>query len=66
MGWLTGKVRLWESSVPRTWLPLDLGRPRKQTILVLDLGRRVRPALTPDEPDRVAALIRERIDGAVR
>ena len=60
MGWLTGKGRGWGSAHPRYWLPLDLRRPRKQTLLVLDVGRRVMPSVTPDDPDRVVDLIRAR------
>ena len=57
MTWLTGKGRGWGSSHPRYWLPLDLGRPRKDKLVVLDLGGYVHPAFSPDEPDRVIALL---------
>jgi hypothetical protein len=33
-------------------------RPHKETLVVLDLGRHVRPAVTPDDPGRVVELIR--------
>ncbi|WP_324273525.1 hypothetical protein [Blastococcus brunescens] len=56
--WLTGKGRLWGSAHPRYWLPLDRARLRKDTALVLDVGGRVRPAFTPDDPARVADLLR--------
>jgi hypothetical protein len=62
MRWLTGKGRGWGSAHPRYWLPLDLSRPRKDTLLVLDVGHRVMPALTPDDADRVVELIRARTD----
>ena len=61
MGALTGRGRIWGTTVPGYWLPLDLGRPRKQTLVVLDIGRRVRPAVSPDDPDRVLALLRDRM-----
>ena len=61
MGALTGRARIWGTTVPRYWLPLDLGRPRKQTLVVLDIGRRVRPAISPDDPDQVLDLLRERM-----
>ena len=60
MGALTGRGRIWGTTVPGYWLPLDLGR-RKQTLVVLDIGRRVRPAVSPDDPDRVLALLRDRM-----
>jgi hypothetical protein len=33
----------------------------KRTLLVLDVGRRVRPCITPDDPDRVVELLRDRV-----
>jgi hypothetical protein len=39
-------------------------RPGKDTLVVLDLGRTVRPAFTPDEPERVVGIIRERLGQA--
>ena len=62
MSRLTGQWRLWGTSNPRYWLPLDLHRPGKRTLVVLDLGRSVQPAFSPDDPDRFLALLRERID----
>ncbi|SFE50750.1 hypothetical protein [Blastococcus tunisiensis] len=55
--WLTGKGRLWGSAHPRYWLPLDATRLRKDTAVVLDLGGRVRPTFTPDDPERVRQLL---------
>lgn len=57
IGVWTGKWRLWGTSSPRYWLHLDLSRPRKDTALVLDLGRTVRPVITPTDPARVTAII---------
>lgn len=62
MGWLTGRGRGWGSAHPGCWLPLDTSRPRKDTLVVLDLGLRVKPAFSPDDPERVLAVLRERID----
>ena len=56
--WLTGKGRLWGSAHPRYWLPLDRTRLRKDTALVLDVGGRVRPTFTPDDPAQVTDLLR--------
>lgn len=61
MGWLTGQGRGWGSAHPGYWLPLDLHRPRKRTLVVLDLGGVVRPAFSPDDPQRVVDLLRSRI-----
>jgi hypothetical protein len=57
---LTGKWRIWGTSSPRYWLNLDPRRPRKSVALILDLGRRVRPVITPDDPDAVQAIIERR------
>jgi hypothetical protein len=57
MNWLTGRGRGWGSSNPHYWLPLDLGRAGKHTLLVLDLGRWVKPCVTPDDPDLVLRLL---------
>ena len=61
MGWFTGKGRGWGSAHPGYWLPLDLTRPRKSTLVVLDLGARVKPSFSPDEPEMVLRLLRERV-----
>jgi hypothetical protein len=61
MGWLTGKGRGWGTAHPGYWFPLDLRRARKDTLLVFDLGRRVKPCVTPDDPDRVVDLLRGRV-----
>ena len=57
MTWFTGKGRLWGTAHPGYWLPLDRTRPRKDTALVLDLGRTVRPTFTPDDPALVQNLL---------
>ena len=62
MGALTGKWRLWGTSSPRHWAHLDLHRPKKAAALVLDLGRRVRPFITPTNPERVRDIIQAQAD----
>lgn len=61
MGWLTGRGRGWGTSHPGYWFPLDIRRAGKRTLLVFDLGRRVKPCVTPEEPDRVIKLLRSRV-----
>ena len=60
-GWLTGKGRAWGTAHPRYWLPLDISWPRKDKLVVLDLGGFVHPAFSPDEPDRVIAILRQHL-----
>src|SRR5690348_9600864 len=61
MGWWTGKARWWGTADPRAWLPLDLRRHHKDKLLVIDVGERVKPCVSPDDPARVAELLRTRI-----
>jgi hypothetical protein len=56
MGLLTGGGRIWGTGSLRYWLPLDVGRLGRDTLVVLDLGGHVRPAFSPDDPQRVIAL----------
>jgi hypothetical protein len=63
MGALTGKGRLWGSGDLRHWFPLDPSRPQKEKALVLDVGKWVRPVITPEDPDRVLALLQEYTSG---
>ncbi len=46
---------------PRLFFHWDRKRSTKSHGLSLDVGRRLRVAITPDEPDRVLAHIRSRI-----
>ena len=57
MGWASGKGRFWGASDPRYWFPLDVHRGDKKTLLILDIGSRVRPCITPEDPDQVIALL---------
>jgi hypothetical protein len=43
---------------PRRWFNLDLGRRHKRVALLVDAAKRVKPVITPDDPQRVAALLR--------
>jgi hypothetical protein len=61
MTFLSGGGRIWGATDPRYWFPLDVGRPRKRTLVILDVGARVRPCITPDDPDRVLELLRSRV-----
>lgn len=57
--WLAVRGRLWGTGTPRYWLPLDLGRPWRRTLVVLDVGDRFRPAFTPKDPERVLEILRD-------
>jgi hypothetical protein len=61
MGRPSGKGRFWGASDPRYWFPLDFQRGSKSTLLILHVGRGVRPCITPENPERVIELLRTRV-----
>lgn len=58
---LMAKWRLWGSNNLTNWMPLDNRRPGKDQLVEFDIGRRIKPTVTPDDPERVVALVRERL-----
>ncbi len=54
---LRGRWRLWGSSDFTHWYNLDGNRPNKTVALELVTNKRVRPVITPDDPDAVATII---------
>lgn len=61
LGMLTDRFRLWGNTADlMRWLPLDVWRPLKSTMITLDVvGTRPKPAFTPNDPDRFIAVIDE-------
>jgi hypothetical protein len=55
---LRGKGRIWGSGDLRHWANLDPGRPRKSIGFFVNLGRRVIPFLTPDDPEVFERVVR--------
>jgi hypothetical protein len=49
--------RIWGSGDFVHWWNLDRRRPSKDTALVLDVGTRIRPTITPDDPDAVEQVL---------
>jgi hypothetical protein len=54
-----GRWRLWGSGDFTHWYNLDVTRRKKDVALDLDVGGRVRPVLTPDDPAAVLAVLAE-------
>ena len=52
--------RLWGSGDFIHWWNLDPGRPDKTMALVLHVGHRILPTITPDDPAAVEQIIKER------
>ena len=60
LGLVKHRFRLWGSSDLRRWLPLDVHRPQKSTLITLDIpGTWPSPAFTPTRPDEFTALLDE-------
>ncbi len=57
---LRGKPRIWGTANLRYWANLDPGRPGKLMALILDVGKAVRPYITPDDVPAVEEVLRER------
>jgi hypothetical protein len=53
-----GRLRIHGSGDLRHWFSYDPGRPGKSEAIVLHLNGRIRPVITPDEPERVAEELR--------
>lgn len=52
------RFRIWGSSDLRRWLPLDVSRPFKSTLITLDVpGTWPSPAFTPAHPNEFTALL---------
>ena len=54
---LHGQGRIWGSGNLSIWANFDPGRPKKKVGLLVDLGKRVEPLLTPDDPDAFVATL---------
>ncbi|MGO9927284.1 MAG: hypothetical protein ACLPLP_14515 [Mycobacterium sp.] len=60
LGLFIQRFRIWGSSDLRRWLPLDINRPFRSTLITLDVpGTWPNPACTPARPDEFTALLDE-------
>jgi hypothetical protein len=60
LGLLIQRFRIWGSSDLRRWLPLDVRRPTKSTLVTLDVpGMRLKPAFTPLRAKEFLAMLDE-------
>jgi len=51
MTWFRGKLRIWGTTNPKYWMPLDVRRPKKSTGFIVHLGRHINPVFSPDRPE---------------
>lgn len=64
LGYFMQRFRLWGSSDLVRWLPLDMGRPLKSTLITLDVpGTKPKPAFTPADPKKFIAALDMLLDG---
>jgi hypothetical protein len=54
-----GRWRIHGSGDLVHWFNFDARRPRKDSAIVIHLDGVIRPVITPDDPDRVAAVLAE-------
>lgn len=60
LGFLMARFNIWGRPDLRRWLPLDVYRPLKSTLVTLDVpGMRPKPACTPTRPKEFIALLDE-------
>jgi hypothetical protein len=63
MGFWSGRHRL--SGIgfgrPRNWFQWDRARKNKRTAISIDVGKRILPTSTPDDPDAVETILRESV-----
>ena len=60
LGLLMQRLRIWGSSDLRRWLPLDVRRPLRSTLVTLDVpGTWPSPAFTPEDPEKFLAVFEE-------
>lgn len=56
---LLRRLGVWGGSDSRRWLPLDVRRPAKSTLITLDVPGSWRPGFTPARPAEFTALLEE-------
>ncbi|WP_445167602.1 hypothetical protein ACTXG7_28070 [Mycolicibacterium sp. Dal123E01] len=64
LGYWMQRFQFWGSSDPRRWLPLDIYRPIKSTLVTLDVpGTNPSPAFTPVKPREFLRVLDELLSG---
>jgi hypothetical protein len=63
LGLVLHRFRIWGSSDLRRWLPLDIHRPLRSTLITLDVpGTRPSPAFTPADAEEFTAVLDRLLD----
>lgn len=53
-----GRMRIWGTANPGYWANLDPGRTKKKVGFEIDLGKSVKPFVTPSDPDAFERAVR--------
>lgn len=61
LGGFTGRWRIWGSGDFVHWWNLDPSRSAKSEALELDVGRRIIPTISPDDPGAVERIVSEHL-----
>ena len=59
MSALRGKGRIWGTTSPGHWANFDLHRSRKSVAFVVDVGKAVKPFVTPDDANAFESALRD-------
>ena len=63
LGLMLNRFRIWGTSDLWRWLPLDMRRPLKSTLITLDVpGTWPRPSFTPTDADRFVEILDTLLD----
>jgi hypothetical protein len=63
LGLLVNRFRVWGTSDLWRWLPLDVRRPLRSTLITLDVpGTWPRPSFTPRDADRFVEILESLLD----
>jgi hypothetical protein len=59
MSTLRGQWRIWGTANFKYWANYDSGRPKKLVAFIVDDGKKVKPFVTPDDPDAFELALRD-------
>jgi hypothetical protein len=65
LGALTGRARVWGTANPGRWASFDPRRASKKVGFDLQLESRVKPLITPADPDAFETAVRAHVDPGV-
>ena len=61
IGSLTGKLKVWGMNYKLLWFHFDAGRLFKNHGIVIDIGKYIKPAITPEDINKVFHILQGKI-----